>query len=258
MLIPFYYDEVHGEVTTGNSDLYNQMTKSVSPLTLADTIVAFSQPYNVVSHSAGCPMSDFYGSIMAEWAGDNVNHFYVYVCSDRSNRLFAETGDNVTVVKTEQFSDWIGKLYLWMVNNCTDTNEYLKTLLDVVSVYEKTHEGREEAYAWKLFPGRFTPKPIPPASYATSVHEAERQDMSGFCDQGTILQADLKIRLDDGTVANYIVTADQKLPGLDDIDISTKEGFMKYINDLDNVMSGFTKKIDAEGRQLYFSTVKKN
>ena len=81
--------------------------------------------------------------------------------------------------------------------------------------------------------------------------------MSGFCDQGTILQADLKIRLDDGTVANYIVTADQKLPGLNDIDISTKEGFMKYINDLDNVMSGFTKKIDAEGRQLYFSTVKK-
>ena len=252
--VPFDNDEVHGEVITGNSDLNAQLNKSVCELTVADTIVAFSQPFNSVSRCTGLPAAEFYKEILGMWKEKDVRKFHVFVCSERRMGVFAETETDRTEVEyTTKFSDWLGNLYLWVSRYCDDNDDYFETILKVISKYDTAHEGPEEAYAWKLLPGRYEPKPDPVLMRAASMKELRNP-----ADHSTALEADLRIRMDDGSVTTYTITSDQNLPGLNEIDVTTKEGFLKYINDMDRVMTDFAKKINAEGRDICLTTVKKN
>ena len=267
----FHNDIVHGELETSNSVLYKYLCSSETTLTMADTIVSFTQQPEAVSHSQGQSPKLFLNEVLKSWETGSVRSIHVFACN-ASLAHDHHTGTQTVFHQADSYSDWIGQIFIWASEKMCDAEKNVnETILDILGKYWKSQAERIEPYHWKLLPGRekATPdknrpsqgkEPLPVAASFPEIETVLESRLEETKDgqAGTRLLSQMLFQYEDGTVSRQIIESDDLLLSAEEFDFFSGKAFEEGIDRLDQVMSNFARKIDLKGREQYLEDVKKN
>ncbi len=263
---PYSMERIHGELITANSALYKYLDSSETALSLADTVVSYTQMTETVRHNQGHSPKEFLNAILTVWNDAHlVSNIHVFFYGSPVLRTCITSDMPVTVNMDEltSLSEWIGQIFVW-VSNCPESHEKqnMEVLLDVIGKYNSAYKDRVEPFEWRCLPetepfdanANTNGSPLIAASFEEINSQPEpngnRQEMQ--------LQSDIQLCYEDGTVIHRIVKSDEPLYSAEAFDFSSEDSFKKGINALDRIMSDFSRKIDLTAREQYLSEVKKN
>ena len=246
---PFDHDEMHGEVITYNSDLNALLMKAESSMSLADTIVSLKYLDSPDTSQKTADVAEFYAELMADWRDEDVKEFRVYMFSDQPVKAFEEIEDpRIIVEKEHSVVEMIGKLFI-VSSNTKKMDTCIQAAINALSNYYEAHAEVSEPYAWRLLPQRHEITREEALPVIAAVNETN---------QKSVVKAILQYIDEDGTIQSIEVKPDEDLPVLTADDMKTREGFENYLNQLDQVMGGFTRSFNEKSRSFCLDNLKKN
>ena len=263
---PYRMEQIHGELITANSALYKYLDSSETALSLADTIVSYTQMTEAVRHNHGHSPKEFLNAILAVWNDAHLVsniHVFSYGSPVLRTCITPDMPITVNIDELTSLSEWIGQIFVW-ASNCPEPHEKqnIEVLLDVIGKYNSAYNDHVEPFEWRCLP-ETEPFDAEADTNGSSLFAASFEEINSLPDhnrnrQEMQLQSDIQLCYEDGTIIHTIVKSDEPLYSAEAFDFSSEDSFKKGINALDRIMSDFSRKIDLTAREQYLSEVKKN
>lgn len=226
---------MYGEITTKNSALYSQLSKSAEPLSAADCVVSFTQQTSYICRGKRKSPEEFLSESLKLRSEPFIRKLDVFIFSEGAVK-HADSSPDIAFYETHSLPDFAGSFAVWRVKNFPDEDLLQKRVYAFIFRYAEACREEMEPIIWRY----------------TGISEKPAEQNQEF------LGVEFTFRAEDGRVIKKRIMSDMALPAAGECDFSSLEDFEKSMNRIDDAMTAMSEKVKEEGRKMVRQAIKKD
>ncbi len=226
---------MYGEITTKNSALYSQLSKSAEPLSAADCVVSFTQQTSYICRGKRKTPEEFLSESLKLRSEPSIRKLDVFILSERAVK-HADSSPDITFYESHMLTHFVGTFAMWRVRTCPDEALLQKGVNAIIIGYAEACRKEMEPIIWRY----------------TGISEKPAEQNQEF------LGVEFTFMAEDGRIVKKRIMSDMVLPAAGECDFSSMEAFEKSMNRLDDAMTAMSEKVKEEGRKMVRQAIKKD
>ncbi len=215
---------MYGEITTKNSALYSQLTRSAEPLSVADCIASFTKQTSYICRGRRKPPEEFLSESLKLLSEPSIRKLDVFILSERTGGeravKHADSSPDIAFYESPSLTHFVGTFAMWHVKTCPDDILLQKRVQASIIGYEEACCKEMEPIIWRY----------------TGISEKPAEQNQGF------LGTELTFRAGNGRIVKKRIVSDMALPAAGECDFSSMEAFEQSMNRLDDAMDRNVRK----------------
>ena len=216
---------MYGEITTKNSALYSQLTRSDEPLSVADCIVSFTKQTSYICRGRRKPPEEFLSESLKLLSEPSIRKLDVFILSERTGGeravKHADSSPDIAFYESPSLTHFVGTFAMWHVKTCPDDILLQKRVNASIIGYEEGCREEMEPIIWCY----------------TGISEKPTEQNQEF------LGVELTFMAEDGRIVKNRILSYMALPTAEECDFSSMAAFEKSMNRLDNAMTAISEKV---------------